>query len=426
MTTTGYPGTRTSGREGTIMETPEDVAAMLRLRAAGWGTKRIALALGCSRNTVKRYVGLGGWRPYAGGSRATKLDAHESWLRDALVQHGGNAEVVRQELVATQAVDVTLRTVQRAVAPHRQALRAEALATVRFETPPGDQAQVDFGERAVTIAGERVKVHVCVVTLGWSRRMVVRVFRNERQANWFAAIEEAFRRFGGVPKTLLVDNARALVQHHDLATGEVRFNARFARFATYWGFTPRACAPFRARTKGKVERGVGYVKKNALAGRSFDSWEALEGWLETWCRDIADKRVHGTTGERPSVRFEREEAAALMPHPDKPSFLHEREVVRVVQHDACVEIDGNWYSVPWRLAKAHVTVRVRTDRVTVHHGEDEVASHIRLTGRRQRSVDRDHWEGLARAPEPPGSAPAPAEFERSLDVYAALVDEEAA
>lgn len=433
MTGTARPAARTSRREVTKMEKPEDVAAMLRLHAAGWGKKAIARELGCSKNTVKRYLELGGWQPYAGGQRATALDGHEAWLRDAFLQHRGNAEVIRQELLREKNVDVSLRTVERAVAEHRRLLRAESLATVRFETPPGKQLQADFGELWVTIGGERVKVHLCVLTLGWSRRIFVRAFRNERQGNWLLTMEESFRAFGGVPEEMLIDNARALVSVHDVATGEIVFADRFAQFARYWGFRPRACAPYRARTKGKDERAVAYVKKNAIAGRTFLSWEDLEAWLVAWSRDVADERVHGTTGEKPSARFAREEAAALRPLPDKPPFQAERELVRVVHHDACVEVDANWYSVPWQLAKATVTVRVRDRLVTVHHGGRVVARHERLDGRRQRSVDPAHWEGLVQR-EPPREvaagkapdAPPEPEFLRPLDVYAAAADGEAA
>ncbi len=105
------------------------------------------------------------------------------------------------------------------------------------------------------------------------------------------------------------DNARALVVYHDPVTREVQFNDRLLAFAKHWAFLPRACAPYRARTKGKDERGVGYVKHNALAGRAFASFAALEAHLEQWVREIADVRVHGTTGEAPAVRFAREAAA---------------------------------------------------------------------------------------------------------------------
>jgi len=106
----------------------------------------------------------------------------------------------------------------------------------------------------VAIGGDRVRVYLFVATLGYSRRSWVQAFRHERQSSWLDGLEGAFAAFGGVPREVLVDNARALVDHHDAVTREVRFNERFVAFARYWNFKPRACAPYRARTKGKDER----------------------------------------------------------------------------------------------------------------------------------------------------------------------------
>ena len=156
-------------------------------------------------------------------------------------------------------------------------------------------------------------------------------------------------KFGGVTEEVLVDNPRALVVEHDAATRTVVFNEKLKAFAKHWGFVPRACAPYRARTKGKTENGIGYVKRNAIAGRSFPSWEAFEAHLEAWGREIADVRVHGTTGEAPIERFRRAEATALKPVAGIPPFYADRELIRRVQADCAVEIDGNAYSVPWRL-----------------------------------------------------------------------------
>ena len=421
-TTTTAP--RTRRREVAKMESPDDVAAMLRLHAAGWGAKRIAKELGCARNTVRRYLREGGWKPYANGGRKKVLDAHATWVGEAFEQHKGNADVVRQELKREKGVSVSLRTVERAVKERRRELRAAAVATVRFETPPGEQLQADFGELFVVIAGERVKVHLCVLTLGFSRRIFVRAYPDERQANWLDCMERAFYRFGGVPEQMLIDNARALVSVHDVETNEVVFTERFTQFARYWGFKPRACAPYRARTKGKDESGVGYAKKNAIAGRTFGSWAALDSWLEEWTRDIADVRIHGTTGERPVDRFERSERAQLQPLRDRAPFVAEREFERKVHNDACVEVAANWYSVPWKLVGTMVTVRVRDKAISISHSGQIVAQHVRVDGRRQRVVDRAHWEGLTRRPAqetPPEERPEPSpepEFARSLDVYA--------
>lgn len=413
---------------GEMMRLPDEVAAMVKLQELGWGAKRIAAELGCSKNTVKRWLGLGGWRRCAGASRSRKLDGLEEWISERFRRHGGNADVVRQELAAEKGLVVSLRTVERAVAPLRRELVAQARATVRFETRPGEQLQVDFGERRVEIGGASVRVFLFVATLGYSRRVHVRAFTHERQDSWFEGMESAFRAFGGVPEEVLMDNARALVVHHDPVSREVVLHPRLHAFAGHWGFRVRACAPYRARTKGKDERGVGYVKRNAIAGRSFATWSALEAHLEAWTRDIADVRLHGTTGEAPIVRFRREEAAALKPLAGMPPFMSTRDLLRRVGSDCAVEVDGNAYSVPWRLIGERVRVTVGSGAVRILHAGREVAVHAELAGRRGRAVDAAHFEGVAGARGSPvrarpeagtdGTAPA---LLRPLAEYEALV-----
>jgi hypothetical protein len=190
-----------------------------------------------------------------------------------------------------------------------------------------------------------------------------------------------------LPEEVLIDNARALVVDHDPATRTVVFNEKLKAFAKHWGFRPRACAPYRARTKGKTENGVGYVKRNAIAGRSFPTWEAFEAHLDEWTREIADVREHGTTGEAPIERFRRDEAEALKSISGVPPFQVVRELIRRVQADCAVEIDGNAYSVPWRLIGETVRATITDGKVHIHHGSQEVAVHMACTGHRQRAVD---------------------------------------
>ena len=377
------------------MRTPDDVAAMLQLKAVGWGVKRIARELGCSHMTVRRYLAEGDYLAYRRPSRRRALTGLEDWLAERFRRHAGNADVVRQELLAEKGIGVSLRTVERAVKDLRRDLEAQARATVRFETPPGHQLQIDFGERRILIGGTSTKVFLFVATLGYSRRLHVRAFGHERQESWFAGLESSFLHFGGIPTEVLFDNDRGLVQRHDVETREVEFNARLRAFARHWGFRPRACFPYRARTKGKDERGVGYVKANAVAGRSFDSFAALEGHLDQWVREVADLRVHGTTGEVPAERFARQEAMALRSIVGIPSFQVLREVTRKVHADCAVEGDGNAYSVPWRLIGATVRVAISDQTLRICHAGDEVAVHARQTGRRQRLVDPAHFEGVA-------------------------------
>ncbi|HTB47948.1 MAG TPA: IS21 family transposase [Acetobacteraceae bacterium] len=394
----------TTGR-GEAMLTPDAVAAMVQLHWLGWGSKRIAAELGCARNTVKRYVAAGGWVDYRRPARQRQLAGLETWLSERFHRHRGNCDVVRQDLAREHGIAVSLRTLERAVAPLRQGLQAEARATLRFETPPGKQLQIDFGELFVPIGGERVKLYLFVATLGYSRLPYVRAFRHERQSAWLDGLEGAFRHCNGVPREVLLDNARALVEHHDAQTREVRFNERLKAFAKHWGFRACACAPYRARTKGKDERGVGYVKRNAIAGHSFASWAALEAHLAWWMREVADVRDHGTTGEPPRLRFERDEAAALQPLDGRPPFGQVRELVRRVQADCAIEVDANSYSVPWRLVGETVQVIVAEGRIRVSHAGQEIAVHAVTTGRRQRIVDAAHFHGVAGTARP-AAAPA--------------------
>lgn len=388
---------QTEGLRRDEMKEPDEVSAMLRLKALGWGSRRIASELGCSRTTVRRWLDQGEWRRPAPAARTKGLDGLEVWVEERFRRHAGNADVVRQELAAEKGVAVSLRTVERAVAHLRQELRAEARATVRFETRPGQQLQIDFGQRRVEIDGTPRLVSFFVATLGYSRRLHVRAFVGERQEHWFQGMESAFAAFGGVTAEVLLDNARALILSHDVASREIVVNPKLHAFARHWGFQVRACAPYRPRTKGKDERGVGYVKGNAIAGRGFESFAALEAHLAQWTREIADRRVHGTTGEAPALRFARDEASALKALPGHGPFLAARELSRRVGPDCAVEFDTNAYSVPWRLIGERVRVLVTAETVRITHAGVEVALHRRSAGRRGRLVDRTHFEGVAGA-----------------------------
>lgn len=398
---------------------PEAVTTIVRLGELGWGSKRIAKELGVARNTVRRYLAAGGWVAYRQPERAGVLAEHQAWLRSRFLQHRGNCDVVRQQLKGEFGIEASLRTVERACRPFRQELEASRRATVRFETAPGEQMQIDFGQTRVMIGAEPVRAFLFVATLGYSRRGFVAAFRHERQSAWFAGIEAAFAHFGGRVRTLLVDNARALVTEHDIGTRKVQFNSRFEAFCRHWELRARACAPFRARTKGKTENGVGYVKKNAVAGHGFESWAAFEAHLARWQREVSDVRIHGTTGEAPRVRFEAERAH-LRPIAGIAPFVQVRDLVRRVNAEGCIELDTNAYSVPWRLIGEQVSVIVSDAVVSVRHGGEEVARHGELAGSRGRQIERSHLMG-GTAPAPADQAPATDALLRPLAEYEALL-----
>lgn len=417
--------------EVVTMVEPEVVRRMRALSAMGWGAKRIAHELGVARNTVKRYLRSGAEAEVQERPGARRLDADARAEAKQLFTSTaeGNAVVVAQEL-ATRGVRASVRTVQRVVEDERRAKIAADVASVRFESAPGRQMQIDFGQKRVVIGTVLVRVFFLVAVLGYSRRLFVRAFLAERGDDWREGIVGAFERFGGVPHTLLIDNARALVSRRDREMQTVTLHPAFAAFCKDWDVEARACAPYRARTKGKVESGVKYVKRNGLAGRSFASFAELEQHLESWMDD-ADMRIHGTTHERPIERFQREEMTTLRALPARPRPVREQRIRRRVGNDAFVHIDTVRYSVPHRFVRDNVDVAVGDTVVRIFHGLVVVAEHARSRVPFAIVVDASHFDGLWRAPkELPEVTSAATDatvetFGRSLAAYADVVGGEA-
>ncbi len=297
------------------------VRQIFTLRSLGWGMRRISRETGFDRNPVRAWIRKGADRQFAGTGRPGVLAPFREWIRSQFEAGVRNADVVRQRFAA-MGITVSLRTVERALRPLRKDWERASKATLRFETPPGKQMQVDFGEKWLEIGGVQQKRYVFVATLGYSRRCYVEAFGSLRQRDWIMGLERAFQHFGGVPEEVLTDNAKPLVNAHPQG-GKAVFHPEFEGFCRHWGVIPRACQPYRARTKGKVENGVGYVKKNALGGLAFASDETLDEHLAWWMLDVADARIHGTTHERPIDRFEAE-SPALRPVLNHPSYLRAR------------------------------------------------------------------------------------------------------
>jgi len=209
----------------------------------------------------------------------------------------------------------------------------------------------------------------------------------------------------------------------DRVTGTVSFHPAYLAFCRDWDVQPRACAPYRARTKGKTEAGVKFVKRNALADLPFASFAALEQHLADWMVH-ADQRRHGTTREAPLVRFNRDERAALRPLPTRAVPRRVQRLRRRVALDAFVDIDTVRYSVPHRLVRDHVDVAVADDRVEIFHGAELVATHARSTEPFARVINPQHYKGLWRVDAETVPSPSLAALGRDLAAYAAIVAEE--
>ena len=175
---------------------------------------------------------------------------------------------------------------------------------IRFETPPGHQAQVDFAEFRFPWG----KRYALLVVLGYSRMLWLGFYPKQDMHALFRGLEAAFAFFGGVPKELLFDQMKAVITRDlRLQGGQLVKNEEFLRFAAHWGFLPRACRPYRAQTKGKVERPVRYVRENFVYGRDFLGDADLDEQSTRWLAEIANVRVHGTTRERPVQRLLQEQ-----------------------------------------------------------------------------------------------------------------------
>jgi transposase len=406
------------GNPGEAMLEENEVGAVFALRRRSWGIKAIAREMGMAPNTVRFWIRRGENAPHPIMGRPRVLDDWLPWVKARFQEGVRNGDVLRQEL-ASFGIHVSLRTVERSTAGLRKEALCQERATLRFETEPGHQLQVDFGECWLEVAGERVKVFVFVGTLGYSRRTYARIFPGLCQAHWLEGLEGCLRHFGGAPETFLVDNARALVSKWK--GDQPVFHPEFQAFCDHYGIRPRACRPYRARTKGKVESGVKYVKRNALGRRCYESWEALEAHLAWWMREVADARIHGTTHERPSERFQREQEAMAPLQCVRP-YRAVRRFSRRVALDARVQMDTNRYSVPWELAGQRVELEAEGERLTVTWRGTPVAQHHLHPGRHQEVVDPVHLEGLVQRTFSRKEAGG---VIRSLDAYAKAAGGEA-
>ena len=352
--------------------------AIRELHARGMSKKAIARQLELDIKTVRKWLKKE-WRRRRRELAERGLDPHRSFLEARGPEVGFNGRVLEREL-REKGWDGHYATLARYVAPLRKAWRGAPEAVVRYETDPGQQAQVDWGSTVVRIGGEPVRIHVFTMVLGYSRRLYGRAYPSEGLGALLDAHEKAFSHFGGRTRTILYDNPRTIVLAKDEASGRVTWNATFKDRMDFYGVEVRLCRYYRAQTKGKVESGVKYVKRNALIGQSFASLSEVNEYLLKWCLEVADQRIHGTTHEKPAERFEREELVAVDLRPAPPREL---VVSRRVPKDALVAVETNRYPVPFEWVGQDVTVRILYEEVVLHGPDERLVRHPKLAGRHQ-------------------------------------------
>ena len=333
----------------------------------------IAHQIGCCERTVRRHLARDeapSGRPVR--PRASKLDPYKPIIDQLLADNVWNAEVIFQ-LIREQGYTGGVTIVRMYIQPKR--VLRPSKQTVRFETSPGFQLQRDWGEIETVIAGQRCKVSFAVNALGYSRRFHEWAATSQDAEHTYEALVQAFRHFGGAPRTVLVDNQKAAVLKHD-RDHRVIFNAGFLQLANHYGFAPKACRPQRPRTKGKTERMVGYVKQHFFQRyRQFESLSHLNQLLQRWLERVADQRPLLQFRQTPAERFAAEVATLqALPATDFDTRYHD---LRQVEWAGYIEVRGNRYSVPETYCGQAVVIRLSLDdELTVYSpAGDAIAQH---------------------------------------------------
>lgn len=384
----------------------EDYAVIRSLYQRGVYLKDIAAELEIHPRTVKRALQRGGAPKRERKYKGSKLDAYKAKVDELLEKDVWNVMVILREI--QQLGYCGGATILRDYVHPKRAQRTSP-ATVRFETEPGKQLQSDWGEVVVEIAGQKQKVYFIVNELGYSRRFHFWCTDSDDAEHTYEGLVSSFEYFGGVTQEVLVDNQKCAVLQAS-NTGNPKYNERFLDLAECYGFVPHACKPYRARTKGKDERMVSYIKHNFFVRyRSFESWAHLNQLAEQWLREEADPRVQGTVKEVVAVRFEREKPhlKSLPPLRYDTSYLEYRQAA----WDGYIEVRGNRYSVPAVIAGQRVTIRIGLDGLLrIYQAETMVASHT-LKDR------REGWSTLAEHRSQMWKSTLPQVEQRALAAY---------
>lgn len=380
----------------------------------GESDRRISMQLGISRWKVKKIIDL--YRKARGDQQAhgdqqqkepspeptippeaslgrpiqkrnSKLDSFEPQLQQLMDRYPRITVVRLQEELQSAGYTGRYSILAERVRQLRD--RPAKPLTVRFETGPGAQAQMDWATYDIDFTQEgRRKVQLFSYILGYSRRQYIYFTERQDFETTIRQHIEAFRHLGGVAATCLYDNMKVVVTRWE--DDSPIYNTRFLSFATHYGYRPWACQVRRPQTKGKVERPFHYIETNLLNGRQFRSLQHLNESARWWLAEVADKRIHGTTKKTP-LELHAEELPHLLALPSL-QFDTAQVVYRHVDTDGTIQIANNRYSVPWQLVAELLPVRILEGELVVYNQSLlEIARHALLGGQiGQRRILAEH------------------------------------
>jgi transposase len=359
------------------------------LHAQGHNVKQIADRLSLTRNTVRKYL-----KSNTPPTRRPRIPEPNSLLpfeadiTDMLERHLSGQHIL--EKLRARNYGAPLRTYYR----HLKRLKRQIvprLGCARFETLPGQQAQFDWATYTVQLGATVTRVYIFSLILGFSRYQHCYASLDCTQLSIFEALEDSFRFFSGVPREILFDNPKALVNH---PRPNLRWNRSLLELAAHYGFQPVACWPARAQTKGKVERPFALVEEYFIKEYRFTSFSDLLAQLPRFETDRINGRLHGTTGETPVERFRREQTR-LLPRPER-HFIGTAQLWRKVSGDGLVSHNLRRYSVPWQFAYKSVWIRVPHGSLLEVYAEsgERIATHEIKPEAGPVQLQEEHYTGL--------------------------------
>jgi transposase len=388
------------------MLTVEDWMDVKLLLKQGHSQRATARITGHSRNTVAKLAAAAG-PPGRRPARPSKLDPYKPYLEQRCQACPLSAVRLLAEIQPmgyTGGIDL----IRRFLAGFRARQRAVAKATVRFETPPGAQAQVDWMACGTfpDALGHPVKISAFVMVLGFSRMTYVEFTTSMALPELLRCHQNAFACFGGWPRELLYDNMAQVKLPHSQ-----EWHPLFLDFAQHYGFVPRTCRVRRPRTQGKVERTIFYMQDNFLAGRTFADLADLNAQGGHWAHETANVRVHATTGQRPVDLLP---LGGLTPLTAIPPYPLCRKSARKVSAEALVHLDRAAYSVPPEHVGQTVLVEEGDLQIRIHCGDLVIAEHRRAERPGQQVMAPEHVAALWQLST--GRQPPPARHSPSFQV----------
>jgi transposase len=354
----------------------------------GMNYSQIAQCLALDHRTVAKWANEKHYQPRKSPQRASKLDPYKNDIVRMLEKHPFSAMqiLIRIGQDGYDGGYSILKEYVRKVRPKK------IKAFLKLCFAPGECAQVDWGSYgSVAVGSTHRRLSFFVMVLCHSRMMYVAFTVSQTMEHFLACHQDAFQFFGAVPRKVMVDNLKSAVLQRIVGQAPV-FNPRYLDFAHHYGFTIVPCAVGKGNEKGRVESGVGYVKKNLLSGLDIADFKVIKSIADHWLDTVANVRIHGETGKRPIDMFQQEKGA-LLPLPLQPYDVAVIKQVRASRQFR-ITVDANHYSVPAQLAGVNLTVKQYPDRICIYHEDNLVARHARCYDRKNDFEHPDHPKAL--------------------------------